>query len=63
MNLTTNQHSDTFWVQSEWIVHNLQFRTKFCDIYNKSVVVIVKNLARYGRTPFFDKNQKLTANT
>ena len=38
INLTTNQYCDTFWVQSEWIVHNLQFRTKFCDIYEKSVL-------------------------
>ena len=56
-NVTPNQYSDTFWVQNEFIVHNLHLRMGCSDI---SVVITVKNHEEYVKTTFFDKNQKLT---
>ena len=61
-NLTPDQHSDTFWVQNEFIVHNLHLRIGFCEIWQKCEVTTVRNHGKYGKTTFFDKNQKLTTN-
>ena len=52
-NLTTNQYSDTSWVQNEFIVHNLHHRIGFCEIWQKSVVVTVKNHEKHGKATFF----------
>ena len=60
--MTRNQCSDTFLVQKEFIVHNLQFKIGFCQIWQKSVVLTVKNHEKYGKTTFFDKNKKLAPN-
>ena len=48
-NLTPNQHNDPFWVENEFIVHNLHLRIGFCKIWQKSLVTTVKNHEKYGK--------------
>ena len=50
-------------MQNEFIVHNLHLKKEFCEIWQKSAVVIpVKNHQKYRKPDFFDKKQKLTTN-
>ena len=52
-NLTPNQHSDTFWVENEFMVHNLHRRIGFCKMWQKVLVNTVKN---------HENMEKLTSN-
>ena len=55
--LTPNQYSDLFWVQNGFSVHNFHLILGFCEIWQKSVIITVKNYEKYGKTTFFfDKN-------
>ena len=47
--MTQNQYSDTFWVQNEFIVHKLIPPMGFCKIWQKSVVITVKNREKYRK--------------
>ena len=57
-----HQYSDNSCVQNEFIVHILHLRIEFTEIWQKSVVMIVKDHEKYRKTTFFNKNKKLTTN-
>ena len=61
-NLMSNQYSATFWVQRKFIVHSLHFKIRFCEIWQKSVVITQKSWKIWKNHIFFDKNQKLATN-
>ena len=48
-NLTPDQYCDTFWVQKEFIVHNMHLKIGFCEIWQKSMVVTVKHDEKYEK--------------
>ena len=60
--LAPHQYSNTSCVQNEFIVHILHLRIGFTEIWQKSVVMRVKDHEKHGKTTFFDKSKKLTAN-
>ena len=60
--MTQNQYSDTFWVQNEFIVHKLIPPMGFCKIWQKSVVITVKNREKYRKKHISYKQQKSGVN-